>query len=135
MCPVVVVITDVLTHQAFQMGLVEHDHMIEQISSTVANPAFGDAVLPGTSEAGPFGRNAKALHRTNDFLIEVRAAIKDQVSGNRIIREGLAKLLHDPRAGGMLGRTAMENPSPLMGANEEAIDNAEGQRRHGKEVH
>src|ERR1035437_12871 len=95
MCPVVVVITDVLTHQAFQMGLVEHDHMIEQISSTVANPAFGDAVLPGTSEAGPFGRNAKALHRTNDFLIEVRAAIKDQVSGNRIIREGLAKLLHD----------------------------------------
>ena len=27
MCPVVVVITDVLTHQAFQMGLVEHDHM------------------------------------------------------------------------------------------------------------
>ena len=134
-CPVVVVITDVLTHQAFQMGLVEHDHMIEQISSTVANPAFGDAVLPGTLEAGPFGRNAKALHRADDFLIEVRAAIKDQVSGNRITREGLAKLLHDPRAGGMLGHIAMENPFPVMRDDEKAIKHAEGERRHGKEVH
>jgi hypothetical protein len=59
---VLVVVADILAHQSFQMSLVEHDHMVEQIPATVANPAFGDAVLPGTSEAGPFGRNAETLN-------------------------------------------------------------------------
>ena len=50
---VVVIVADVLVHQAFQMPFIENDHMVEQIAAAVANPALGNAVLPWTSETGP----------------------------------------------------------------------------------
>ena len=55
--------------------------MVKQIPAAVAHPTLGDTVLPWTSETGPLGLNAKALHCVDDFLIEARAAIKDQVAG------------------------------------------------------
>jgi hypothetical protein len=44
--PVVVVVADVLDHQALEMPLVEHDEVIEQVPAAVADEALGDAVLP-----------------------------------------------------------------------------------------
>ena len=52
---VFMVVTDVLTHEAFQMTLIEHDDMIEQVPAAVADPALGHAVLPRTAEAVRFG--------------------------------------------------------------------------------
>jgi hypothetical protein len=49
------------------------------ISGAVADPAFGDAVLPRASEAGPLGQDAEALHNVDDFLIKVCTAIEDQL--------------------------------------------------------
>ena len=46
MCSVIVVITDVLAHQAFQMPFVEHDYMVEQITPAVADPTLSNPVLP-----------------------------------------------------------------------------------------
>lgn len=51
---VVVVVTGVLFHQPSQVALIQHNYMIEQVTTAVANPALGNAVLPRTSEAGPF---------------------------------------------------------------------------------
>ena len=76
---VFVVVKDILVNQPLQMSFVQHYYMVEQISSTTADPTFGDTVLPGTSEAGPLGFDAKALDRTRDFLVELRPAIEDQV--------------------------------------------------------
>src|SRR5665213_4586039 len=50
MSPVLVIITNVSGHKAFQMPLIEHDHIVEQIPAAVANPALGDTVLPRASE-------------------------------------------------------------------------------------
>jgi len=55
---VVVVVADVLGHQALKMAFVEDDDMIEQVASAVADEAFGNAVLPRAAEAGPFGLDA-----------------------------------------------------------------------------
>ena len=86
---IVVVVTDVLIQQAFQMPFIHNDHMVKQIAAAVANPTLGNTVLPWTLETGPLGLNAKALHCVDDFLIEARAAIKDQVAGRRVIRKAL----------------------------------------------
>jgi hypothetical protein len=40
-----VVVTDVLTHQTFQMAFIQNDHMVEQIAAAVADPALGDTIL------------------------------------------------------------------------------------------
>jgi hypothetical protein len=59
---VLAVVANIFAHQPFQVPFIEYDDMIEQIFSTAANPAFGDAVLPWASEAGSFGLDAETLH-------------------------------------------------------------------------
>ena len=135
MSSVLVIITNVITHQSFQMPLIEHDGMVEQIPAAVADPALRDTVLPRTSEAGPLGLDAEALHGLNHILMELCAAIKDQILGSRVIRERFAQLLRDPRAGWMSGYVAAQYPPPVMRDDEEAIQHTKGQRRHGEEVH
>ena len=57
---VLVIITDVLVHEAFQMPFVENDHMVEQISAAVADPTLRNAVLPRASETSLLGLDAEA---------------------------------------------------------------------------
>jgi hypothetical protein len=59
---VLVVVTDVLVHQAFQMPFIQNDRMVEQITAAVANPTLSDTVLPRASEAGPLGLDAEAFY-------------------------------------------------------------------------
>jgi len=126
---------DVLVYQLFEMPLIGHDHVVEQVSSAATNPSLSNAVLTRTSEAGPFGQNVEALHRVDHLFIEVRRAIEDQVIGDRIVWKGFAQLLDDPRAGRVLGDAAAQNSAPIMRDHEEAVQHAKGQRRHGKEIH
>src|ERR1017187_6280730 len=114
MRPVLMVVTDVLTHQSFQMPFVENDDMVEQVPAAVADPALRDAVLPWTSEAGSLGLNANALHRVDHFFIEVCTAIKDQEFGGRVIRKCLAQLLNNPGAARMSGHVAVQNSPPII---------------------
>ena len=88
--PVVLIVADVVIHQAFQMAFVQNNHMVKQIASTVANPTFCNAVLPRTSEACSLRFDAEALHRVKHFLIEVRPAIKYQVAGRQVEGKCLA---------------------------------------------
>lgn len=60
-CSVFVVVKDILVHQPLQMSFVQHYYMVEQISTTTADPTLGSTILPQTSEAGPFGLNAETL--------------------------------------------------------------------------
>jgi hypothetical protein len=71
-------VPDVIIHEALQMALIEHDHMVEQVPAAVADPTLDNAVLPRTSEAGPLGLDAEALHGIDHPRIETGTAIKDQ---------------------------------------------------------
>src|ERR1035441_7007107 len=42
---VVVVVTEVLDHQSFQMPFIDNDQMVEQVLATGADPALCDTVL------------------------------------------------------------------------------------------
>ena len=78
---ILMIVPDVLVHQAFQMPLIENDYVVKQIAAAVADPSLGNTVLPRTSEAGPLGLNAEALYGVNHLCIELCAPIKDQVAG------------------------------------------------------
>src|SRR5271156_380920 len=103
--------------------------------TTIANPTLANPVLPWTSETGPLWLNAKALHCVDDFLIEARAAIKDQVAGRRVVGKCLAQLLNKPGTAWMPGHVAMKDTSSIMRNDKEAVKHAEGERRHIKEIH
>jgi hypothetical protein len=114
MSSIIAVVTAVLAQQSFQMQLIEHDHVVEQIAATGADPTLCHAVLPRTSKAGSFGMDAKTLYRVDHIAIELWAAIKDQVSRGRVIRKGLAQLLNDPGTGGLFGHIAVKDPPPVI---------------------
>jgi hypothetical protein len=109
--------------------------MVKQIAAAVANPTLGNTVLPWTLETGPLWSNAKALHCVDDFLIEARAAIKDQVAGRRVIGKSFAKLLDNPGTARMPGHLAMTDTSSIMRDDKEAVKHAERQRGHSEEIH
>ena len=46
MCPVIMVIANVLRHEPLQMASVDNNNMIEQLSAAGTYPSFGNAVLP-----------------------------------------------------------------------------------------
>jgi hypothetical protein len=133
--PIVVVIANVFSHQPFEMPLVEHDYMIEQVPSAITNPSFCNTVLPRTTEAGPLGLDAKALHCADNFLVEVRCAIEDQVGGHLVTRKGLAQLLRDPRTAWMPCNVEMKYTPPVMRDYKEAMQHSKPESRHGEEIH
>src|SRR6266851_9044583 len=135
MSPVIVVVTDVFIHQSVQMAFVEYDDIIEQISPAVSNPAFCYAVLPRASEAAPLWLDAETLHRADDFLINIRSTVEDQIAWCRVVRECFSQLLRDPSTARMPGDVAVNDPTPVMGNHEETVQDTKGQCGHGKEVH
>ena len=114
MRPVLVVVTNVFLQHAFQVPFIQDDYVVEQVPTVAADPSFCNTVLPWASEAGPLRLNAEALYRIDHIFVEIRAAIKDQVSGRGVERKRLAQLLNNPGARGMFGHIAMENSAPIM---------------------
>lgn len=50
MSPVLVIVTNLIGHEAFHMALIQYDQTIEQVSAAVADPSLSNTVLPRTSE-------------------------------------------------------------------------------------
>jgi hypothetical protein len=117
------------------MLFVEYDHMIEQFAPTASNEPFRNAILPRASETGPFRLDAEALDGVDYVAFEIRGPIKDQVFGSAIVRKGIAQLLRHPCARRVLRGIKMNNPASVMGDDDEAVEDAKSQCRHGEEVH
>ena len=71
MLSVLVVVTDLLAHQAFQMAFVENDDMVEQVVAAVTDPSLRDTILPQTPEAASLWLDAEALYCVGHFVIEL----------------------------------------------------------------
>jgi len=96
------------------MPFVEDNDVIERIAAAATDRALSDTVLPWATKAGPFGLDAEALRCIDHFVIELRAAIKDQVAGSRVVWECLAQLVNDPGARRMFGNVAVEDSPSVM---------------------
>jgi hypothetical protein len=73
---VVVVIVDIIAEQPTQVALAEHDDMIEQLAADAADPALGDAVLPGAAMGSPRGCDAERPERGDDLRGEIESRSK-----------------------------------------------------------
>src|SRR5580704_13519959 len=99
---VLMVVADILCEEALQVALVEGDNMVQQIAPTTLNPPLSNSVLPRTAERGAYWSYAHRAHCYRDLQTILRISIEDQKPGGRMIWEGLAQLLDDPQARGML---------------------------------
>jgi hypothetical protein len=72
--------TDILIFEAFQVVFVEYDHMVKQVEAAIPNQAFPCAVLSRTAETGLPRLHAEAIRFLDDFVVELWAAIEDQVA-------------------------------------------------------
>jgi hypothetical protein len=111
---IIVVVADVLIHEALQMSLVENDHVVEKISTTVADEALRDAILPWALKAGSFGFDVEAHAGLNDLYIEIGSSIENQITRRRIVRKRLTQLLNYPGAHGTRRHVAMKDPPPVV---------------------
>jgi hypothetical protein len=66
-------------HQPLQVPFVQHNNMVEQISSAVSHPALGNAILPWAAERSSFRLDAKALHDVDNFFVKAGSPIKNQI--------------------------------------------------------
>jgi hypothetical protein len=81
------------------MAPVHHNHMVEQVLAATADEALRDSILPWALEAGSLGLNSEAPDRINHMVIEVRTAIKYEITRRRVERKRLPQLLdHTPVA-------------------------------------
>lgn len=97
------VVANVMRQQAFQVPLIESDHMIKQIAPAASDPALRHTVLPGTAEGGSDGLKSDRLHGCEYFDSELGIAVIDQISMLAVVRKCLPELLGYPQTGGMLG--------------------------------
>jgi hypothetical protein len=93
------------------VALVEHNHVLEQITTANADPAFGHAVLPRASDRGTKRPYSQAFCGFQNLAMGCVLAIKDQILWRGIVRKGLTKLLSDPGGRRMTGDVAVKNAS------------------------
>ena len=78
MCPVVMIVANVLRYESLQMAWVEHNDMIEQLSAAGAYPSFGNAILPWASNCRSHRTDAEIDSSLYHLAIESVLAIEDQ---------------------------------------------------------
>jgi hypothetical protein len=84
MSSVVAIITDAFLHQTLQIPFLENDPTVEQFSTTVPDPSLRDTVLPWIAEAGSLRLDTEAPRCFDHFIVQLCAAIKNQVAGPRV---------------------------------------------------
>ena len=127
-------ILDILPKEPPQVAFMECDDMIEKLLAAAADPAFREPVLPRRLHAGALRRQPRGLEELNHIGIEFRIVVENDVPVRNRIGERLAELLHDPLGCRIRGHIAMEDAAPAVLDHEEAVQQAKGDARNGKEV-
>jgi hypothetical protein len=78
MCPVIVVIVDVLLHQSLEVSLIEDDDVIEQLPAATSDETFRYPFCHGLGKLVLFGSMPKLLivPITSSLKLEPRSKIR-----------------------------------------------------------
>jgi len=77
---------------------------------------------------------ARRLQEGNHIRIEFRVVVENGITIRTSLGKGFPQLLHHPLGSQMTSNVEVQNPAPAMLDDEEAVQELEGQRGHGKEV-
>src|SRR5215469_4283289 len=75
------------------------------------------------------------MNGCRNFRTELGIPIEKEEPRSRIKRERLPQLLNNPKARGVPCDVAVQNTAAMVADDEEAVEHAEGDRRHGEEIH
>jgi hypothetical protein len=110
MDPVRMIIGDVIADQTTQMSVVEGDHVIEKLSATASDPAFGNPILPRACSACAGVFHAAGCKQLGYLLSKLAVTIKNRVAIRTDSPKGLPQLLHNPRASRVFRHIEMADP-------------------------
>ncbi len=91
------VVRDVRTHEPDEMPLAEDNDVLEQLSATTQDPAFGSSILPRAPVRDTNGFDAERPDALDDGRAEDGVTVEDEIPRCSIVGESLAQLLHHPR--------------------------------------
>jgi hypothetical protein len=87
--PRMVVIIEVAGQDAPEVGLVEHDHMIQTLASDRTDQSFDIGILPGRPRRGQHFLDAHTLQAFLKALSVGAVAVADQVTRRLVVGERL----------------------------------------------
>jgi len=124
------VIADVFRHKAFQMSLVEDDHVIQQVPPATSHPTLRHTVLPRTV----IRRTHRLASQFSDGRYHVPAelcvVVEQQEFGRRRVGPRFSHLLHDPWRSGIAGYVEAQNFASVVADDKEAVQDTEADRRN-----
>jgi len=135
MCSILMVVADVFAHEALEMMLIEHDHMIQEVASAASNPTLRRTILPRTPERCANWLAPHCANRSDYVLAEFAISVKHQELLSGRIGPRFTHLLNDPKGSGITRHIEVQNFSPIMTDHEEAIQDLEGECWYGEEIH
>src|SRR5260370_41305729 len=95
---VLMMVTNILGEQSFQMAFIQRNNVVQQVSPTAAHPPLRDAILPWTSKRSSLGNDTGGFHRRDHLEPKLLIAIKDHVFMRGFKGKRLAPLLDQPTA-------------------------------------
>lgn len=120
-CPRQMVVFQVVAEQSFQMGLVEHDHVVEQLPADRANQAFDVGILPRAARwADDFVDTEIPNSLLEDFAVNA-IAIAHQKPWSQFEREGLDYLLGSPCGQRVRRHVEVDNVTTVEKQHHEAV--------------
>src|SRR5712692_10709474 len=132
--PVVVVGVHIIANEPPQVLFVKRDDVVENLAAAASHPAFRNPVLPRCLNTRALRSEARGFQEGNHIGIEFRVMVEDGIAIRTSLGKGFTQLLHHPLGSRMTSDVEVQNPTPAMLDYEEAIQELEGQRGHGKEV-
>src|SRR5215469_16152157 len=110
--------------------------MIQEFATYTAKPTLRNSVLPRTAICGANRLAAHRLHGRDNIGTELCVPIEDQKALRLLVPlPGLVQLYPDPRRIGIARHVVVNDATAIMTNDEEAIQNAEGQRGHREKIH
>src|SRR5262245_17974819 len=128
------VVRDVRDQDVSQVALAEDEDMIETLSPDRADEAFPEWILPRTSGSREDFLDLHALHTLAEGVPVDRIAIAQEIGGCGVVREGVPDLLGGPSRRGMLGDVEVEDPTPMVGEDDEDEEHTQASGGNGEEV-
>jgi hypothetical protein len=92
---------------------------------------FCQGLRNGSSHAG----DLHGADRSGYFQPVLLVVIEEEELGNRVVRKGLAQLLHNPGTRGMASDVEVQNTASIMAEDEETVEYAESDCGNREEIH
>ena len=81
------VIANVIAQESLQMGFIQSDDVVEEITPTAAHPALGNPVLPRAADRGLHALHVHGSNGSGNFQPVLLVVIKEEESGSGLIGE------------------------------------------------